>query len=142
MISEFVLITELYCIIYQDLCSLLITNILTHHLPPCPLIIQKSLSGNAVNQLLSLLLSLINKIPVRLPLALDHVQVTSNLQKSSLLARIKEDMDSGKACLLSEADTECHHVRSGDFYAVINDQPITEKAAVCIVIMWIFGSPE
>lgn len=110
--------------------------------PPCPLIIQKSFSGNTVNQLLSLLLSLINKISAQLPLALDHVQVIRNLQKSSLLARIKEDMDSGNARLLSEADTEFRHVHSGDFYAVINDQPITEKAAVWIFIMWISGSPE
>lgn len=113
-----------------------------YSLPPCPLIIQKSFSGNTVNKLHSLLLSLINKIPVRLPLTLDHVQVTRNLQKSSLLARIKEEMVSGKARFLSEADTEFCCVHSRDFYAVINDQPITEKATFWIVIMWISGSPE
>lgn len=107
-----------------------------HSPPPCPLIIQKSFSSNTVNQLLSLLLSLINKIPVRLPLALDHVQVTHNLQKSSLLARIKEEMDYGKARLLLEAGTEFHRVHSGDFYAVISDQPIREKAAIWIFIIW------
>lgn len=109
-----------------------------HPSPPSSVVIQKSFSSNTVHQRLSL----INRIPVQLPLALGHVQVTRNLQKSSLLAIIKEEMDSGKARLLSEADTEFARVHSRGFYAVINEEPITETDTVWILIMWIFGRPE